>query len=162
MIDRFSGPNWILSNFALIPVTLYSTLEEGWITYATAEHAFNAAKTLNPDERRWVADAPSDDPGEAKRRGRRVTLRPGWDTDVRYRAMAAIIAAKFTPASTVASFLLGTGEEELVEGNTWHDNHWGDCRCGRAVCAPAGFNHLGQLLMEHRALLRTSAGPAPR
>ncbi|MEU6719799.1 hypothetical protein ABZ897_50805 [Nonomuraea sp. NPDC046802] len=43
MIDRFSGPNWILSNFARIPLTPYSTLEEGWITYATAAQRLKAA-----------------------------------------------------------------------------------------------------------------------
>jgi predicted NAD-dependent protein-ADP-ribosyltransferase YbiA (DUF1768 family) len=51
----------------------------------------------------------------------------------------------------LAEKLLATGEEILVEGNTWHDNFWGRCSCRN--CRGKGVNHLGQLLMERRAAL---------
>ena len=41
------------------------------------------------------------------------------------------------------SLLLGTGEMELVEENTWGDRFWG-------VCRGEGKNHLGRLLMQVR------------
>jgi ribA/ribD-fused uncharacterized protein len=155
VIYRFAGPHEALSNFARIPVTLYSQLEQRDITYPTAEHAFNAAKTLDPAERAAVLAAPT--PGEAKRLGRRVTLRPGWDESVRYAAMRTILAAKFAPSSSAGRVLLGTGNAFLVEGNTWHDQHWGDCRCGRATCREPGENWLGRMLMDRRAELREEA-----
>lgn len=50
-----------------------------------------------------------------------------------------------------------------IEGNVWHDQHWGDCRCNRLAlplrreaCAERGANHLGRLLMELRAELHAT------
>ena len=48
--------------------------------------------------------------------------------------------------------LLATGEEELIEGNYWHDTCWGVCNC--AKCGDKGENRLGKLLMEVRTLYR--------
>lgn len=47
------------------------------------------------------------------------------------------------------SMLLATGEEYLVEGNTWGDKYWG-------VCGGIGLNHLGKLLMQVRDELESS------
>ena len=44
--------------------------------------------------------------------------------------------------------LLATGDEELVEGNFWHDNFWGVCSCSK--CGNKGQNKLGKLLMQVR------------
>lgn len=152
VIDDFRDAYQVFSNFARIPVAIYSHLEKCEITYPTGEHAFNAAKTLDPAERAAILAAPT--PGEAKRIGRRVTLRPGWDERIRYAAMRAVLEAKFAPGSSAAAVLLATGPSTLVEGNTWHDQHWGDCRCGRASCKRPGDNHLGRMLMERRTVLR--------
>lgn len=146
VIDDFRGPWAFLSNFHRAPL-----IWDG-IEYPTSEHAFNAGKTLDPDQRRWVATAPT--AREAKRRGRSVALRPGWDDHVRYTVMTEVLAAKFGAHPGRADALLSTGDAVLVEGNTWHDNTWGDCRCRRAACAEPGANHLGRLLMELRAELR--------
>jgi ribA/ribD-fused uncharacterized protein len=116
------------------------------ILYPTTEHAFNAGKTEDVKERIWVQAAEC--PAEAKRRGRAVALRPGWDETVRYRVMAEVLALKFAPGTTLARRLRGTGTAELVEGNTWHDTHWGVCVCARH--GGRGDNHLGRLLMELR------------
>ena len=116
--------------------------------YPTSEHAFNAGKTLDPVRRKWVAEAST--PWEAKRRGRSVLLRPGWDERVRYEVMASVLRAKFVAHPLRTEALLSTGHAELIEANRWHDQVWGDCRCGRPACAPVGANHLGRLLMELR------------
>lgn len=42
-----------------------------------------------------------------------------------------------------------TGDQELVEGNHWHDNIWGNCVCDRCVNI-VGQNWLGQILMQVR------------
>lgn len=43
----------------------------------SAEHAYQAAKTLDPAQQAHVMIAAT--PGESKRRGQRVTLRDDWD-----------------------------------------------------------------------------------
>ncbi|MEV4079208.1 NADAR domain-containing protein [Nonomuraea fuscirosea] len=157
VIDRFAGPYEALSNFARISVTLYSTLEQREITYLTSEHAFQAAKTLDPGERAEILAAPG--PKEAKILGRMVKRRPGWDEVMRFKAMRAILAAKFTRDSAAGRVLLGTGDAVLIEGNRWCDQDWGDCRCGRARCRKPGENYLGRMLMERRAELRAEGQP---
>lgn len=143
MIDEFRGDYWALSNFSRFPVVY----EE--IVYPTAEHAFAAAKTLDLIARKRIAMALT--PGDAKRIGRGVVLRNGWDQYHRYEAMHEILHIKFGyKHSTPGSVLLSTGSELLVEGNTWHDNTWGDCRCGRPACVPTGNNLLGWMLMRIR------------
>jgi predicted NAD-dependent protein-ADP-ribosyltransferase YbiA (DUF1768 family) len=47
----------------------------------------------------------------------------------------------------LADRLLLTGDEELIEGNYWHDHIWG-------VCDGTGTNWLGKILMEIRDELR--------
>lgn len=144
VVDSFTGPWAGLSNFSPTPVTIDA------VTYTTPEHAFNALKTLDPAEGAWVAEAPT--PGQAKARGRKVTLRPDWDTRVRHEVMAAVTEAKYTDP-VARDLLLATGDALLVEGNHWHDQHWGDCTCPQHRSWP-GTNHLGRALMRHRAVLR--------
>ncbi len=142
VIDRFDTEYRWLSNYALTPVVFDGD------TYPSAEHAFAAAKTLDAAARARIAvvDAPAD----AKRLGRSVVLRAEWDATVRYAAMREILAAKFSGA--LAEKLAGTGEALLVEGNTWCDQHWGDCTCPRHR-ERVGTNHLGRMLMALRAQL---------
>lgn len=144
VIDRFVGPFGFLSNFYQRPVTV-----DG-VTYRTAEHAFNALKTTDAAEARKVREAPT--PALAKRAGRQVTLRPGWDSHVRFEVMRAVLQAKFTDPELKA-LLLATGDALLVEGNSWHDLTWGGfCTCSRHADA-LGLNHLGRGLMHTRTLL---------
>lgn len=145
VITRFAGRWAFLSNFHPAPLVWEQ------IEYPTSEHAFNAGKSLRMDERLWIAAAPT--PGEAKRRGRSVHLRPCWDERVRYQVMAEVLRAKFADPQLAAQ-LLATGDATLVEGVTWHDQCWADCLCGRPQCARPGENHLGRLLMDLRAELR--------
>ena len=133
-IDNFIGEYRFLSNFAPSPI------EVDGLEYATVEHAFQALKTENPTEREIVRAART--PGQAKKLGRRVTLRADWDT-ARIRVMKMLLEKKFAN-KVLRAELLATGEAELVEGNYWNDTFWGVCR-GR------GANNLGKLLMEVRA-----------
>jgi predicted NAD-dependent protein-ADP-ribosyltransferase YbiA (DUF1768 family) len=92
--------------------------------------------------------------GHAKKRGRTVTLKPNWDETERFKAMRTTLGYKFTGIPYLAKHLVDTGDAYLVEGNTWHDQVWGDCTCGRPSCAVPGKNYLGKLLMELREDLR--------
>jgi predicted NAD-dependent protein-ADP-ribosyltransferase YbiA (DUF1768 family) len=150
VIDSFGGRWRGLSNFA--PARIVVPDPAGDVACPTAEHAYNVLKTENRDARLWVAAATT--PGEAKRRGRQVPLRPWWDERYRYHAMRWTLARKFA-LTEHAALLAASGDAILIEGNTWHDGTWGDCRCGRPACAAPGHNLLGWMLMEHR-----DTGPA--
>lgn len=132
-ITSFRGPYFFLSNFFPCAVRFDGD------TYPSVEHAYQAAKTLDPKVRAFLAQAPS--PGEAKRRGYRLVLRPEW-LSLRVPFMRQMLQAKFSD-EVLRERLLATGDRPLVEENTWGDLFWGICR-GR------GENQLGKLLMEVR------------
>ena len=138
MIDSFTGKYAFLSNYAQLecPVIL------GAIKFSTVEAAFQAAKTFDIEERRALA---SMKPGEAKRAGKKVALRPGWNA-IKNDIMLHFLRQKFHGNPELAQALLDTGQEELIEGNTWGDQYWG-------VCQGKGENWLGRLLMQVRAEL---------
>jgi len=81
----FKGAYRWLSNFWPAPVML-----DG-MRYSDVEHAYQAAKTLDPEVRARIAALPK--PGQAKRFGRRIQLRPDWDGGtpriVRFQWLAA-------------------------------------------------------------------------
>ena len=147
MISEFDKEWAFLSNF------YWSEIEFEGITYPTNEHFFQAMKTLDIDERRAIANCRT--PGQAKRMGRRVALRPDWE-DVKESVMLEGLCLKFADEQ-LADWLLETGDEELVEGTTWHDNEWGNCSCPK--CAHIeGKNKLGRLLMIVRDMIKDERG----
>ena len=145
-VEVFAGGYHFLSNFYQRPIP-YRGLE-----FKSGEHLFNALKTTDITEALWVMNAEL--PGEAKSRGRRVTLKPNWDETERFKAMRSTIGAKFLYDFVLREQLLETGDAYLEEGNTWHDQVWGNCLCSRPSCQSPGQNHLGKLLMELRSDIR--------
>lgn len=139
MIDFFDGEYAFLSNFYNASCIFEEKL------YPTVEHAFQAAKSLDHAERDWIAAAGS--PGLAKRLGRRINLRPDWEK-VKFDVMEECLRSKFAD-SVLKQKLLATSDEELVEGNYWHDNTWGNCSCERCKDI-VGRNMLGNILMKLR------------
>jgi predicted NAD-dependent protein-ADP-ribosyltransferase YbiA (DUF1768 family) len=69
--------------------------------------------------------------------------------------MLRVVLGKFcrNEDDELARLLCATGDIPLVEQNTWHDNYWGDCRCGRPSCGEPGKNYLGGILMAARLVL---------
>jgi ribA/ribD-fused uncharacterized protein len=148
-IDRLVGDFAFLSNFAACPVT-FADPGEPPVMYRSVEHAFQAAKTTDPAARKQLVAIGS--PLTAKRFGRRVPMRDDWG-DLRGAVMRDLLRQKFR-VEPFRSQLLATGAAEIVEGNTWHDQLWGDCECPRHAAEP-GENLLGRLLMEVREELAT-------
>jgi ribA/ribD-fused uncharacterized protein len=140
----FTGALLFLSNFDTTPFEMPNL--GGMVR--SGEHAFNALKTTSSADRHRILSAAT--PGLAKRAGRRVELREGWDDGLRVRAMQAVLLSKFQ-LPELREQLDGTGSLHLVETNRWHDQFWGDCFCGRPACARPGVNMLGELLMALRA-----------
>lgn len=86
-------------------------------------------------------------PGMVKRAGRAIDLRPDWEkikVDVMYDALQL----KFQDPELRAK-LIATKPARLIEGNTWHDNYWGDCHCEQCK-NKIGQNKLGILLQKVR------------
>lgn len=145
MIDCFDGKYEFLSNFYESPLRWRGN------DYPTVEHAFQAAKTLDPIYRQAIATA--DTPGKAKRLGRKANLRPDWE-EIKEQVMYECVLAKFSQDVSLMLALLATGDEELIEGTTgWHDNIWGSCECPKCQSIE-GQNKLGKILMRVREELR--------
>jgi ribA/ribD-fused uncharacterized protein len=150
MITEFQGEYRYLSNFWLAPFFY------GNATWPSSEHAFQAFKTLDSEERYRVLLSPT--PGAAKREGRKVTLRPDWD-QIKKQVMLQVVLAKFIQNPDLVRQLAATGTVRLIEGNTWHDNYWGSCKCHGCNAGSDdwwgdhGKNYLGRTLMFVRDLL---------
>ena len=136
-VSRFSGLYRFLSNFYPCDVVFEH------VCYCTVEHAYVAAKTLDPWLREYIAKTPS--PGKVKIIGRGLQLRADWE-QIKLPLMEGLLRQKFRSGSPLANALLATGEAELIEGNTWGDTFWG-------VCNGVGENNLGKLLMKIRSEL---------
>lgn len=140
MINDFHGKYFFLSNFYAYPFFYHGR------EWRTVEHAFQAEKCVHKTEYDAIHQALT--PNEAKRLGRRCTLIDGWDSK-RITVMRECLLMKFLANDELLQKLLDTGDEELVEGNTWHDNDWGDCSCPKCANKP-GQNMLGKMLMAIR------------
>lgn len=140
-ITAFRDEYEFLSNFHRHPMMVDGK------DYATLEHAFQAAKTSDPEMREAIRLAGT--PGRAKYLGRRVELPANWE-ERRIDVMRQLLAIKFADPE-LRDLLLATGEESLIEGNTHRDRFWGaEWEDGTWV----GQNHLGILLMELRHSLQ--------
>ncbi len=132
-INKFTNEFAFLSNFFPSPVVF-----EG-VEYPSTEHAYQAAKSTNPDIRLSIKNLKT--PGQAKRRGQKVELRVDWE-QVKIQVMEQLVTLKFQDPE-LKSMLLATQGCDLEEGNTWGDTFWGTCR-------GVGSNHLGKILMRVR------------
>lgn len=138
-------PRFTFSNFQLCKI-----VGKDGIIYPSVEHFYVAMKTTDFEARARVAGMSA---GEAKRYGRTLALRPGWD-EMKERAMLYGLRQKFAYPSEHAQALLAF-DGELVELNTWHDQYWGRCTCSRHN--GAGENRLGELLSFVRQELMSTA-----
>ena len=144
IINCFEGEHSFLSNFAHRPIVIKGK------TWVTVEHIFQAAKTLDEDIREQIRLAPT--PEIAKQMGRKVQIRSDWE-EIKEQVMLKCIRLKFRLSPGLKEKLLRTEDAVLIEGNKWHDNVWGDCRCSKCQ-EIKGENLLGQILMQVREELR--------
>jgi ribA/ribD-fused uncharacterized protein len=140
IIDNFTvQPYQFLSNFSPIVVHLDGD------SYRTLEHAYQAAKCVNPQQRIIIQTALT--PGSAKRLGQEILCRPDWEK-VKDTVMLGLLREKFAH-DWYRTMLLATGKAKLIEGNWWGDRYWG-------VYKGQGLNKLGELLMKVRLEIRDS------
>ena len=140
MIQYFRGDFVWLSNF------YPSYVEVGPITAHTIENAYQACKAKHTNDFTAIITAVA--PGEAKRLGKQCAMVENWDR-IKVIIMRDLLRQKFKRHSMLADMLVDTDPQELIEGNNWHDNFWGDCICND--CEDVfGRNMLGKLLMDIR------------
>jgi ribA/ribD-fused uncharacterized protein len=153
-IKDFRFENRYLSNFHLVTVQLDGA------AYASTEHAYQAAKYLDPKRREifTLEFNPNLSPAGAKKLGQLKGIREDWDA-VKVSVMRELLLQKFKQPELGAK-LLATGDAYLEEGNYWHDVFWGVCyhkmdghTCKKPEHEAFGENNLGKLLMEVRAVL---------
>lgn len=140
-IKSFAGTHSVFSNFTPVRIEFENMI------FGSVEHAFVASKTTNFRLRRVVALIPANKAGKAKRLGRTFQLRSNWEK-LREEFMKDFVRQKFKKG-LFKEVLLDTGVAEIIEGNYWHDNYWGDCSCESCVDIP-GENKLGKILMKVR------------
>jgi hypothetical protein len=140
MIKEFKGEYRWLSNFALSKIIIKG------IEYITVEHAYQAAKNNSPEWKELCRTI--EKPREVRDAGQEVEVIPDWESK-KLGIMRFCIEQKFDQ-EPYKTLLLETGDQELQEGNNWHDTFWGvDLNSG------VGQNNLGKLIMEKRKTLRT-------
>ena len=137
-IFEFRGPTRWLSNFEYAEVTIDGK------TYATNEHYYQACKAFTEQAHETIRTRVT--PGEAKKLGQLVLLRPDWE-EIKDAVMLKGLRAKFAPGTPLAYRLLATKDSVLVEGNNWGDRVWGAVWDGHQW---VGENRLGKMLMQVR------------
>lgn len=119
------------------------------VEYPSVEHAYQAAKTLDPQKRIPFRFGKASD---IKKLGKTLVIRSDWD-DVKIMIMADLLRQKFSQFPFKQN-LLKTGDAEIVEENYWHDNFWGICSCSKCRKDKMGTNNLGILIMLIRDEIR--------
>lgn len=108
------------------------------------EHRFAALKTTDLKMKSMILGCAS--PGNAKKYGRRVTLRPDWD-EIKRDLLWDLLLKKFMANPFAAKYLLATDDAIIREKNTWNDTIWG------VNLQNQGQNLLGMGLMYVREVL---------
>jgi len=157
MITKFDGRYGFLSNFYPCKI------EYQGITYNSVETYYVAMKCNNDqmidgkyytcaDFRELVANMA---PGKAKQLGKVIKIRSEWDSK-KLGFMEWAVKEKFKDEA-LKEMLLMTESKEIIEGNYWHDNFYGQCTCEK--CVGRGKNKLGKLLMDIRSELNGTKKP---
>lgn len=133
-INEFQGEYRWLSNFWHAPIDV------GGMTWASNEHAYQAAKSLNPSDWQLIQNQRS--ASYAKVYGSKVSIREDWN-EIKIEVMRELTAAKYDQNPDLHAKLMATKGMMLVEGNHWGDTFWG-------VCRGMGHNHLGRIIMDYR------------
>jgi len=110
-----------------------------------AEIEYQAMKASNFRDRQMILNAPNG--YEAKKLAKTIKIRSNWN-DCKLKVMEVIVRKKFKDPELMKR-LKATASHELVEGNYWHDNFWGDCTCNKCKNIK-GENNLGKILMKIR------------
>lgn len=158
MITSFRGKYWFLSNFHPCDI------EYQGIVYPSVEHYYVAMKVKNDqtlngryytaaDFKEYLAKIKS--PEIVKKIGTMIKVRSDWE-EKKIEFMTYGIKEKFKNEE-LKEQLISTGNDQIIEGNYWHDCFWGQCNCDR--CKGKGKNNLGKIIMKVRDELTDNVKP---
>jgi N-glycosidase YbiA len=136
-INFYTPKFYALNNFSA------HIIEFGGSLYPTSEHAYQAAKCVDPDGREAIRAARS--PLQAKRLANetyKAFKDPDWGSK-KVAVVEAILRTKLSQHPEVREALEESGQEEIVE-NSPTDYFWGEGADG------SGQNTLGKLWMKIR------------
>lgn len=149
VVDTRTALNRLLSNMHKLdkPIT-----DRFGLPYLSVEHAYQAAKTLNPEERKLIANLVGKSEQwygfPAKEAGQRVKLDPKWD-ERKLKVMKHLLEQKFKQTRFLEA-LRSTGTSPIAEIDPrGRDLYWARTPTGQ------GRNELGQLLELIRAIDRS-------
>jgi ribA/ribD-fused uncharacterized protein len=153
MINTFTGRWRFLSNFYPVKIEhkgiIYPSVENFYVAMKIKEdQVINNKFITAPDCHELISKIRN--PAEAKKLGKIIKVRKDWD-EIKFKIMEWGVNEKFKNPE-LSKMLIDTGEEELIEGNFWHDVYWGKCNCGR--CGNTGENNLGKILMSVREKIK--------
>lgn len=142
MISEFRGDNRWLSNFHAAVILADEKI------YPTTEHFYQSKRALTIEDE--LAVISQETPFKAMHFGRDLTNQRPFEewAKLRLGIMRRASLLKYTQHLDLARCLVATGDEELVEGNSWNDIFWGQCPIG------TGENWLGRILMETREIVK--------
>lgn len=136
-------PYGVFSNLFRRPIEF-----EG-VTFATAEHAYQAGKARKPEVKDWLMAAPSPALLAMAAHGLyQWDITPSWSR-IKFDRMRAVLYAKFTQHDDLRDILLSTESARLVESATVDsavNRLWGEVN-------GIGKNTLGVMLMDLRTQL---------
>lgn len=138
-IGKFSGEYAFLSN--MFPAEFVFNN----VKWHCSEHMYQAAKACTKED--ILAIIAAKDGYEAKKIAKAINPRHDWEA-TKVAIMRIAVREKFRQNQDLFDKLAHTAGIDLVEGNNWHDNFWGDCTC--VSCRVTGENMLGIILMELR------------
>lgn len=139
VINKFRGNYNFLSNMYSCDVIWNNHL------FPSVENAYQALKWGSGE---YFEKCKNISAVEAKKLGKFARLSEDW-YDMNKYFMYCLVYDKFTRNPELREKLIATGDAIIVEGNTWHDNFWGDCKCTKCQ-NKIGQNHLGKILMRVR------------
>ena len=152
MINRFEGRYNFLSNFYPCKIEhqgiVYNSVEAFYVAMkCNSNQTFDGVYYTPVDFREMIARIQNT--GFVKKIGQKIKVRSDWDSK-KLEFMTWAVNEKFKDPA-LKEMLLMTENKQIIEGNWWHDNFYGQCSCEK--CAGKGKNHLGKLLMEIRSEL---------
>jgi len=140
MINTFRGKyNW-LSNFYQCDI-----IYEGK-HWKSSEHIYQAMKCVHEEDKEKIRKCSL---REIKSEVLKYEQVDNWHDSLKDEIMEMALYLKFSQNPYLVKKLIDTGEDEIIEGNYWHDNYWGDCQCDNCHSI-LGLNKLGIMLMNIR------------
>lgn len=144
-IDRFNGEFEWLSNM------LPCDCPHDGLVFKSSEHLYQWLKVAPGWWRDRIFEAPHGKVAKKLAGNEKCPKQPheDWST-FKLACMEIALRSKFGHNADLRQKLIDSDPRDLIEGNYWHDQFYGNCTCPKCA-STMGHNHLGKMLMKLRA-----------